>query len=235
MTKSRTAAPEATGSGGQSGSCRARPSISEIERIHNRPFRVRWKGKLRMIPLPTYRRMAHLRLSELETLYRARWGAILPDDDAGREDMADALGHIAHMHGDVTEIMMAWIARWAPWLPEDEARSLCERIKADPPRYDADELGERMRLDMLEREKLGIKTFSAFNMPKNLVLSDGTKHPLRAEFRRRYKNAVRKIERKKRRKPTITAAAPWKAAGVSRATWYRRKRRETKNGLSIYL
>lgn len=146
----------------------------------------------------------------------------MPDDDAGLEDLEDALHHVAFTKGG-TEAMAAFCRKWAPWLSENDARALCARIAADPKRFEADELGERMRLDMLDRERLGIKTFSAFNMPKHVTLIDGTRFALRADFQRRMKNAKRKAERKRSTKQTITAAKPWKAEGVSRATWYRRK------------
>jgi hypothetical protein len=179
-----------------------------------------------MIPLPNYRKMSHLRLRELEKLYRSRYGAILPDDDAGMEDMADALHHIPFMSGDVTGKMMGWIQKWAPWLRNDQARALCERIVDDPQRFEADELGYRMRLDVFERERLEITTFSAFNMPKVWVLEDGTKHLLREAYRKAFKNRKRRDERKQRERPTITATQPWKAEGMSRATWYRKRSAE---------
>ena len=74
--------------------------------------------------LPLDRRIAYFRLRELERIYARRYGLVLPDDEAGRGDLSIALNHIVFRSGDVLAKMLGWARRWAPWLPEAEARRI---------------------------------------------------------------------------------------------------------------
>jgi hypothetical protein len=56
-----------------------------------------------------------LRISELERYLRLRYGAVLPDDDAGREDLVILLNHVAHNRTDPGGKMPGFARRWAPW------------------------------------------------------------------------------------------------------------------------
>jgi hypothetical protein len=168
--------------------------------------------------------MDRLRLAELERLYAFRWGAVLPDDDAGVDDLEVALHHLANGGGkNVIERMTGWCARWAPWLPEAKALELCERIAADPEKYSADEIGERMRLCILDRERLEIRTIGAFNMPKILMV--GAKpYPLLKEYQRHLKNRKRsKQTRAEYLAKSLSRSKPWEAEGISQRTWERRR------------
>ncbi|MGY2845636.1 hypothetical protein ACVIWU_004493 [Bradyrhizobium sp. USDA 4509] len=107
--------------------------------------------------------MARLRLRELERIYARRYGPVLPDDDAGRDDLEIAAHHIAHLRGDVVDHIAAWTALWAPWLPKHEARNLAERVKAQPQEWKAETLAWRLRLTKVERSALDIRTIRAID------------------------------------------------------------------------
>ncbi len=116
--------------------------------------------------LPLDRRIAYFRLRELERIYPRRYGLVLPDDEAGRGDLSIALNHIVFRSGDVLAKMLGWARRWAPWLPEAEARRIAVGITKHPIRWKANTLGLRLRLTRKERTRLGIKTIRAFDMTR---------------------------------------------------------------------
>jgi hypothetical protein len=162
-----------------------------------------------------------LRLADLATLFRSRYGRELPDDDAGRDDLRIALNHLAclaHPRSHITN----WIEIWAPWLTAAEQRDLVPPILANPQRYKADALAWRLRLTMEQRTVLGITTIGAIDMPK------AQRSKRRREYQRKWQAGKRRKQGMKPRKmyeeQSISRAQPWKLEGVSRATWYRRKR-----------
>lgn len=162
-----------------------------------------------------------LRLNDLARLFRARWGAALPDDDSGRDDLKIALNHLAclpHARGPIAH----WIEIWAPWLTVREQSEIVPPILANPQRWKADALAWRLRLTAKERTMLGITTIGAIDESK-----------AQRSKNRRIKDKQRKdaIRRAKGAKPrheyeaqSISRRKPWTAEGISRATWYRRRR-----------
>src|SRR5436190_11087124 len=88
--------------------------------------------------------MAALRVAELRRLFRARYGAELPDDDAGRADARLMAHHLAHRIGDPARRIVSWLASAAPWLDENARADLAAAIVAKPLRYRADTLAKRL-------------------------------------------------------------------------------------------
>lgn len=95
-----------------------------------------------------------------------RYGNILPDDDAGLDDLILAAHHIVFLRGEVIEHIVAWAHRWAPWLSPDKAEQLAEKIAANPRKWTADALAWRLRLTAAERAELSITTIGAFDQGK---------------------------------------------------------------------
>jgi hypothetical protein len=112
------------------------------------------------------RLMTLIRMRELERIFARRYGRLLPDDDAGRDDLIVAAHHIAFLGGDVIEHIVDWARAWAPWMPSAEAERLAERVAAKPRKWTADTLAWRLRLSMAERTELGITTIGAFDVSK---------------------------------------------------------------------
>jgi hypothetical protein len=104
-----------------------------------------------------------LRISELERYLRLRYGTVLPDDYAGREDLVILLNHVAHNRTDPRGKMLGYVRRWAPWSPADESESLLAMILAASRKYIPKRLGELLRLTEAERRQLCITTIRTFD------------------------------------------------------------------------
>lgn len=162
-----------------------------------------------------------LRLNDLAKLYRARWGYELPDDDAGRDDLEIALNHLANLPHPQRRIEL-WAKLWAPWLTISELDQIAQPVLMRPQIYTADALGWKLRLSAVDRQRLGITTIGAYDQSK----AERTKR--RKKLERQRKANARLSKGAKARKvyeaQSISRAKPWKAEGISRATWYRRQR-----------
>ena len=108
--------------------------------------------------------ISRLRLRELERVYVSRYGAHLPCDDAGLEDLEIAAHHIAQIGGDVRGHITGWAADWMPDLPRPQVEALAEKVLSDPRKFKAATLGWRLRLTDQERTVLGITTIAAFDI-----------------------------------------------------------------------
>lgn len=127
---------------------------AEIRRRYQRAKRTRSRPQL-----------AALRLNDLARLFRARYGTKLPDDDAGRDDLAIALSHLAPLSG-ARERMTGYVEIWAPWLTVAEARELIDEALTKPHKWGADKLAWRLRLTAADRATLGITTIGAVDLDK---------------------------------------------------------------------
>lgn len=163
---------------------------------------------------------AALRLAELFRLFGARYGIELPDDDAGRDDLQVVLDHFARTR-DAERRMRSVASLWAPWMPADELDVMIATAIDRPKRFKADTLAARLGLRMEERTQLGIFTIGAIDCSADdRAKLRAERARVREERRRRDRGAVRLDEYRRKRK----AEKPWKLAGCSRATWYRRQR-----------
>jgi hypothetical protein len=187
---------------------------AEVER------RYRWQTKQHQAPVD--RRIAYLRLPELERVFSGRYGPTLPDDDAGRGDLIIAFNHIAYRSGDVAARMVGWARRWAPWLPDAEARRLAVPVAKHPTRWKASTLGNLLRLTRAERERLRIKTIRAEGANKRE--QDRDRERRKAERRRETRRRGGVVPRAAYEESSLTRKAPWKAEGISRRTWERRRK-----------
>ena len=166
--------------------------------------------------------MAAIRCAELSRLFGDRYGAVLPDDDSGCDDVRIMAHHLALMSGNQFERIASWIASSAPWMTPETAQVLIEKAIAKPLRWRADKLGARLNLTAADRARLGIKTIGACDM---------TKTEREAARKARKRQAKREQRRKQGSKPRAQYLAesaehtkPWEAEGCSRRTWYRRQR-----------
>jgi hypothetical protein len=162
--------------------------------------------------------VARMRVSQLERLFASRYGQTLPDDDAGRDDLFVAAHHVCTKGGDI----IAWASLWAPWLGDTEARKLAARVSANPLRWKADTLAARLNVSYAERQRLKLTTIGAVDVPAS-----------GRELLRKQRNKQRKTDarRAKGAKPRAVYEAesaestrPWAALGISRRTFYRRKK-----------
>ena len=168
-----------------------------------------------------------LRLGDLQKFLRFRYGRTLPGDDAGRDDLHELLLPISLGPDGSTEKMKNAIEVWAPWMDSGEAMQLIDRVNRTPSYLrlpTARQLGERLPVTNQERERLNLQTIKPFDM------SDEQLTELRKTRDRARKLLQRQAAGSKPRAEylanSLTKQKPWESEGISRATWYR-KRRET--------
>jgi hypothetical protein len=170
-----------------------------------------------------------LRLGNLRTLFRNRYGAILPDDDAGREDIRELLLPISV--GPNAEIKMRKAMEvWSPWLPLAEAAQLIDQINRTPIYHrkpNAQQLGFRQRVTNQERERLRLWTIAPYDM---------TEEGIREQRKAKDRERKRRLREKRGSKPraiyeaeSISKAKPWEQEGISRRTWYYRQQKADRN------
>lgn len=109
--------------------------------------------------------LAALRLRDLTKLFTARYGHMLPDDDAGRDDAGIALAHMATL-ASARGRMSAWIAQWMPWMTTGEAGRMVDYALTTPRYWTADSLAWRLHLNAADRQTLGITTIGATDLQK---------------------------------------------------------------------
>jgi hypothetical protein len=164
-------------------------------------------------------------LGELNRVFRDRWGPEFPQgDDWALENLETLLRyHALHpTHG--REHVKHCIETRAPWLTQEQSELYISDASLDA-RYlwlGADELRERVWLRNTDRERL-----KAWHIPP-CDLSQ-------AQVVRQRKNKKRTRDRLRRAKAgarsrsiylrdSLSASKPWELEGISRRTWYRRRR-----------
>jgi hypothetical protein len=173
--------------------------------------------------------MTILRLCELERVFHYRYGGALPDDDAGRDDLVIVAHHIAHLD-DAAARILSWARLWASWMPADELQRMIADVTARPRKFRADTLGWRLRLSSADRRALGLKTIGAFDqMTAQRALRRKIQRRAREHVRRRQRGAQPRADYEA---SSITRGRPWEALGISRRTWYRRKRKSSAGELA---
>lgn len=176
-----------------------------------------------------------LRLGDIKKLLRSRYGPTLPDDDAGLADlelMLDCVSFAPNARFRMKNI----IEIWAPWMDSRESFDLVENVLRKPHylrKIDAAELGNRLNLIWKEREKLAIRTIAPVDLNSD-EFAQKRKDCRREKARVRQSRRRRKAGTKSRISylaTSLTKQQPWRAQGISRATWYRR--RETSRETSV--
>jgi hypothetical protein len=164
---------------------------------------------------------ASLRVRDLQRLFTGRHGDTLPNDHAGRIAAEIMAHHLSQLPGDPRRRIASWLEQWAPWLAIADAREITTAAVMRPKRWNADALGWRLKLVNVDRTALKITTIGAVDLTK-------------AQRIKRRRQLARDRERERRKaqgaKPraeylashTTSQAKPWIAAGISRASWYRR-------------
>jgi hypothetical protein len=172
--------------------------------------------------------LRRLRLGDLKTLLRSRYGHTLPDDDAGREDLHDLLLPVS-CGPDAKARMLNIVETWAPWMEYAELAELINAINNTPikqRRLSGRQLGQRQNITNAQREQLKLWTISP---------SDMTDEQLKQHRRAKETARIWQYRRGKGAKPreqSLTRTKPWlhESQPISRAQWYRRKQVKSKKG-----
>jgi hypothetical protein len=161
-----------------------------------------------------------LRMAELFDYFNHLYGAApLPDDDAGRDDIK-LLFQVLSTTNDPGRRMVDVAGTWAPWMPADELTALVDDVVAHPRRFKADTIAARLGITAEIRELLDLRTIGAIDKPAEQRAAERReKQRLAKEQKRRAADVLTIAEARKIR----AAREPWRSAGISRSTWYRRR------------
>jgi hypothetical protein len=174
------------------------------------------------------RLIGRIRIGDLNKLYGYRYGGgryeyVLPDDDAGREDLIVLLQHYGHTN---PHKMPQIIKLRAPWMEVDEVVRTIEHVNTYPRQWRAETMGRLQRVSKTEWQHLDLRTIA----PTDMITEER-----RQERRLRNRLRMRFRRRAERRKPRAEYLAnsksrtkPWLAAGISRAKWYRVTKQKAK-------
>ena len=167
-----------------------------------------------------------LRYGALLKLFRDRWGYILPDDDAGRSDLFELIMNISLAPGSVEKKMACAIETWAPWIQPVEAKEMVghiNRLTIYERTPTARELGNRLRLTNAERERLRLWPIAPFDKTDEELVAQRNVRERNRRARKRREQGVR--TRAIYLSTLSKRPRPWEAEGVSRSTWYNRRKR----------
>jgi hypothetical protein len=164
---------------------------------------------------------AALRIAELTRLFAARYGEVLPADDAGADDARIMVHHLAQLSTDQRRRIGEWLRRWAPWMPPPAARELTEAALSKPIRWRADTLGARLRLTAAEREALQIRTIGDIETTTAERLARRRERSRRSKARKREQAGA--VPRSEYLAACAAPMKPWERLGISRRTWFRKR------------
>jgi hypothetical protein len=170
--------------------------------------------------------LRRLRVGDVKRHLRYRYGATLPDDDAGREDLFELLLPVSLRPKSPTRIVANLIETWAPWMSHAEASQLIELIERTPREQrnrTAQDLGRRLNVTNGERERLRLWTIAAIDMTEE-QMGEQRRAKKRACDRRRRRAAGIK-PRAQYLADSLSRKKPWEIEGISRRTWERRRQR----------
>lgn len=162
--------------------------------------------------------IAVLRVAEIDRWFAHRYGGtsyVLPDDDAGRDDAFVMVTHLAQCPIAPKRIRESWLKRATPWMSAEERERLLARKTL---KFSADKLAWRLGVTYALRKDLDLRSIGACDVSKaERVLLRKVKDRLRKQEKRRAEGAKPQAESASRTKP-------WEAEGISKATYYRRRR-----------
>jgi hypothetical protein len=168
--------------------------------------------------------MSTLRTAELDRLFTHNYrGNILPDDDAGRGDVRIML-HTLGRRSDPIQRIDIWLAQRAPWFAGEERDRLVEAVMDNPLRWRADTLGRMLGLTTEVRTLLKIRTIGPID--STAAERKEARKVASIERKRQIRRAAGKHHSADRVRNSVNSQAPWKAEGIDRSTWFRRRARD---------
>jgi len=157
------------------------------------------------------------RQREIETI--ARYLGVADTDDFGRFLVAWLQARPAP--GDrVFAVQNAAIRMGGRISMDAKARALVEEARTTPRPGKPDAWAIALRLTYEQRQALGITTIGAIDVRQN------QREELRKQRRRQADERRRRARGAKPQSRSLSRTKPWKAAGMSRASWYRQCRRK---------
>jgi hypothetical protein len=122
----------------------------------------------------------------------------------------------------LTRNIMAWAAETGLPVTELEIEVRTQEVICDPRRWSADAAAWFFQLRWADRQRLGITTIGAIDKNKEWRNKRRREqNRLRNKLRRRDKGAK---PRSAYESESLTKQQPWKRMGISKSTWYRRRK-----------
>ena len=165
-----------------------------------------------------------LRYGALLKLLRHRWGHVLPDDDAGRDDLWLLVTNVSLAAAEPEKKMHHVIEIWAPWMSTEEREAYVKHVwgldmyERTPT---AKELGQRLGLTNTEREALKLWPFLPFDKTEEELAEQAKVRERERRARKRREKGIR--TREAYLSELASKAKPWIVQGISRSAYYRRR------------
>lgn len=160
--------------------------------------------------------------NELRLVYRDGWG-VLDDGQHGRALLSILLHTIANCSGDRPAKMAEARREFAPWLPDAEMGKLADEAIRVHRRWKPDKLAQRIGLNLADRTRLRITMIGATDADKAKRDRLRKERMVEAKCRKRWAAGV--VPRATYEATSLSRTEPWKAEGISRRTWERRRKR----------
>lgn len=173
---------------------------------------------------------ARKRLREIEGMIAGRHGGHVPatdDADYYLEPVANCFRKISADIGHperLEHLFLFWCSDHAPDIPEEVLRAFASEAAAGPAKLlNDDAVGKQLRLSYEERLRRKITTIGSFDV-------DRAGRRKRADERRKKRDRARAQAKRKQtgatpREESLSRTEPWKAEGISRSTWERRRKK----------
>ncbi len=162
-----------------------------------------------------------IRLRELNLLLTCRYGGeVLPDTPDTRRAIVIVANHLGNLSVNPRHSVIGWLGLRAPWYSLGDAEALILQVSTKPRRYKAQALAWQLKLTEADRATLRITTIGSVD------LSTPARIKARAQRNRLAKMDARLSAGHKTRAEYIAQVSlgePWKAEGISRRTWFRRR------------
>jgi hypothetical protein len=105
------------------------------------------------------------RLREIERVLSWHYGPILPDDDAGRDDLHVLLS-VCKAVGHGWDNAAGFIRKWGPWMSEADAKRAYTDANLATAYLNADAMAKRLGVTWAERQSRHLRTIGAIDLPK---------------------------------------------------------------------
>jgi hypothetical protein len=175
-------------------------------------------------PPTSGRSFARQRVADLQRLIRGRWGGRVP---AGARNVVAHLAtvHLLQLGRDPSE----WCERWLDGHDPKELARTVKTATRRPYRYRNRTIGELLEVTADEVTRYGLKSISASGETVEEVKQRRQERKALAERERRLKAGARPHAASARRRQ------PWVALGISRSTYYTRRKAARTNSWPLTL
>ncbi len=110
-----------------------------------------------------------LRIANIDTIIRRRFGRFLANDATGRRFAFAVANHLADnskAEGAAVARFGGWARRWCPWMQTAEGEAMARKAFADPRRWTADGLAWSLGVTMAERTACEAWTIGAIDVSR---------------------------------------------------------------------